>query len=96
MKKEFAEKLNQFLESECSDYDLSYTWEWVEDCSRCEVTINRNSYINREANVNFKFEEKGSEIMIELSEDNYMEIREYDYTVKYFWMLISPHLFPID
>ena len=31
---------------------------------------------------------------IELSEDSFYTTREFDETVKYFWMLVSPSLFP--
>ena len=88
MKKNFKKRLNEYLSSECDDYDLSYELEWNEDIAAYEAEITRlsNSVI-----VNFKF--MHGDLMIELTEDNYVRTREFDQTIKYFWMLICPKLF---
>ena len=91
MKKEFADRLNEYLKSELSDFGLDYSWEWIEDCQHCEVTIWRDIVPKRETTINFKYEH--DELFIELSEDSFYITREYDETVKYLWMLIGANLF---
>ena len=88
MTKKFVDRLTEFLNNECSDYDLEYTWEWCEDTQSCEVVVSRN---DEKAYVNFKYVENN--LQIELCEDSWYTIEEYEPTVKYFWMLISPKLF---
>ena len=93
MNSKFKERLEEYLNSECSDYDLSYNWEWVEDCQFCEVEVKRNGtpYVK---SLYFRYNEKENDLTIELSEDSYYVTREFDESVKYFWMLVSPALFP--
>ena len=90
MNKEFNKRLFEYLDAECFDYDLKYDWEWNEDIQCCEVTITRddNSIV-----LNFRYSENNKDLTIELSEDSWYETREYDSSVKYFWMLVSPELF---
>lgn len=89
MNKDFSEKLKEYLDSECDDYDLSYKWDWIEDCNFCEVIVTRLDYTSC---INFKYE--NNDLAIELSEDSYYKTRWWESSVKYFWMLISPDLFP--
>ena len=89
MNKQFSDRLTEYLDSEINDYGLSYSWEWVEDCNHCEVTIGRENNL-REIIINFRFD--GKDLLIELSEDSYYPTREYDKTVKYLWMLIGAKL----
>lgn len=91
MTKEFADRLNEYLESELSDFSLDYSWEWNEDNNSCEVKIWRGVNPPVETIINFKF--NGSDLEIELSEDSYYVTREYDSTVKYLWMLLGSRLF---
>jgi len=93
MNSKFAARLKEYLDSECSGYDLKYDWEWDEDCGHCEVTIS-NKHDTYSKELNFKYDDKKDDLLIELCEDSYYETREYDYTVKYFWILISPTMFP--
>ena len=90
MNSKFSKRLQEYLESECSDYDLSFTWEWDEDCQWCKVVITRYE-LNKE--LHFRYNDKKDELMIELSEDSYYITKEYDWSVKYFWMLICPAFF---
>jgi hypothetical protein len=55
-------------------------------------TINGKK-IQRVARLKF-IEATNDELEIELSEGSFYETREYDYSVKYFWMLVAPSLFP--
>jgi hypothetical protein len=85
----FEEALKEFLDSEVSDYDLSYSYS-IDFEDIASVTVKR---YDNEIDVNFRcHNERG--LQMELSEDSWYKIREYDWTVKYFWMLISPKLFP--
>ena len=94
MNNKFTERLTEYLDSECSDYDLTYSWEWNEDTLCCEVEIKRDDYTQHNKCLNFRYDELANDLKIELCEDSYYATREFDQTVKYFWMLISPSLFP--
>ena len=91
--KKFTKRLTEYLESECGDYDLKYDWEYDADSECCHITIGMR-YSQNIKELNFKYDEAKDDLSIELSEDSYYVTREFDYTVKYFWMLISPTLFP--
>jgi hypothetical protein len=93
MNSEFLNRLKEYLDSECDDYGLDYKWEWIEDCNWCEVTITRD-VPNVTKTINFKYNSNNDDLEIELSEDSFYATREFDYTVKYFWMLIAPAIFP--
>lgn len=91
MNEKFSNRLQEYLESECSDYNLTFSWEWDDSCECCNVTIKRDNYTKL---LRFKYDELKDDLAIEVCEDCYYTTREFDYTVKYFWMLISPTLFP--
>jgi hypothetical protein len=91
MNNKFTKRIEEYLISECDDYDLIYEYEWNEDTGCCEVEVKRNDYTKC---LNFKYDESCDDLTIELSEDSFYRTREFDHTVKYFWMLISPSLFP--
>lgn len=93
MNDKFALRLTEYLNSECSDFDLSYTWEWNDGMQYCEVDVKRECHENRNKTVCFKYNEKNDDLLIELSEDSFYVTREFDQTVKYFWMLVAPALF---
>lgn len=93
MNKKFTTRLTEYLDSECSDFGLEYDFKWCEDTACCEVEVKSNYGPNKKE-LNFRYDEKGDHLLIELSEDSFYETREYDESVKYFWMLISPSLFP--
>lgn len=93
MNKKFSERLTEYLDSECSDYSMSYTWEWNDDANYCEVLV-KSDYSNREKCLKFKYNEEKDVLLIELGEDSFYETQEFDFTVKYFWMVVSPALFP--
>ncbi len=94
MNNQNTKRLEEYLTSECDDYDLTYKWEWSEDTGCCEVEVKRDDYSQNTKNLNFRYNEKDEDLTIELSEDSFYITREFDQTVKYFWMLISPSLFP--
>ncbi|PIE50742.1 MAG: hypothetical protein CSA38_01890 [Flavobacteriales bacterium] len=96
MNKKFSERLEEYLSNECSDYDLTYKWEWNEHTECCEVEIKRDDYSQNIKHLNFRYDEVKDDLKIELSEDYFYTTREFDYTVKYFWMLVSPALFPVN
>jgi hypothetical protein len=88
--KKFANRLTEFLDSECSDYDLKYNWEWCKDTESCNVEISRDDKV---AYIDFRYKEITNELEIELCEDCWYIVEEFEPSVKYFWMLISPKLF---
>ena len=94
MTNKFTERLTEYLNSECNDYDLVYSWEWCEDTECCQVEIKKDDHTQYRKYLNFKYNKKTNDLSIELSEDSFYITREFDHTVKYFWMLISPSLFP--
>lgn len=91
MENNFANRLKEYLDFECSDYDLTYKWEWNEDIGCCEVEVKRDQNTKY---LNFRYDKNKDDLSIELSANNFYVTREFDHTVKYFWMLISPTLFP--
>ena len=91
MNKKFTDRLESFLSSECDDFGLSYFWEWDEDSECVNATITRDDRV--ETDVRFKYKEDKDDLLIELTEYSYYTTREFDHTVKYFWMKISPVLF---
>lgn len=94
MNENFEKRLKEYLDSECDDYDMGYFID-KDDTSEfwCQVQIFRNDSGNTKW-VNFKYDETKDVLLIELSEDSFYETKEYDYSVKYFWMLVAPALFP--
>jgi len=72
----------------------SYKWEWCEDIGCCEVEIIRDNRKEYTKHLSFKYNENKDDLSIELSEDSFETTREFDSTVKYFWMLIAPAVFP--
>ena len=91
MNQKFAQRIEEYLRSECSDFDLEYSWEWNEDTHKCEVRVIRNG---RSIDLNFRYNEKEDFLTIEISEYIFYRTEEFEPSVKYFWMLISPALFP--
>lgn len=91
MNDKFTKRLNEYLDSECDDYDMTYSWEWNDDAQLCEVDINRGKYSKR---LFFRYNKDKDDLLIELSEDSFYTTREFDSSVKYFWMLVAPTLFP--
>ena len=91
MNDKFAKRLNEYLDSECGDYGMSYTWEYNLDNEYVEATIKVDE---RTKEIVFTYDESNDMLSIELSEDCYYETKEYDWTVKYFWILVTPALFP--
>ena len=94
MNSKFTKRLEGYLTSECSDYDLAYKWEWNGDTGCCEVEVKRDDHTQHTKCLNFRYSEEKDDLSIELCEDSFCTTREFDHTVKYFWMLVAPALFP--
>jgi hypothetical protein len=45
MNNKFCDRLSEFLDHECENYGLSYSWEWNEDMQYCEVEIKGDDYV---------------------------------------------------
>lgn len=95
MNKKFVDRLTEYLNSECDDYDLKYDYRWEEDLDCCEVEITRE-YYQESKTLYFRYDYEKDNLSIELSEDCFYETKEFDWSVKYFWMLVSPALFPAN
>jgi hypothetical protein len=91
MNRDFENRLRQYLNAVCVDFGMSYVYEWNQDIECCQVEIKREGKIKY---LSFKHDEKFNDVMIELCEYSFHTTREFDYTVKYFWILVSPRLFP--
>lgn len=94
MNSDFTKRIEEYLTSECSDHNLTYKWEWNEDTGCCEVEVKRDDNSQHTKCLNFRYSKQDDDLRIELSEDSFYTTREFDQTVKYFWMLIAPTLFP--
>jgi len=93
MNHKFGHRISEYLESECGDYGLEFTWKYEPDLGCVVATITREN-TNLSCDVSFKYNEENDDLSIELCEDSYYVTREFDHTVKYLWMLIAPVLFP--
>ena len=95
MNNKFTSRLEEYLISECSECDILYEWEWCEDTECCVVKL-ENQYLEDLICINFRYNAENDYLLIELSEDCFYETREFDSTVKYFWMVVAPALFAIN
>lgn len=93
MNSNFSNRLEEYLSDECGDYGMSFRWKWDEDNEICETTISCK-YNENEKIINFRYDEGKDDLLIELHEDSWYVTREFDSSVKYFWMLVAPALFP--
>jgi hypothetical protein len=93
MNSKFQELLYEYLQMECSDYEIFYTWEWNNDLEQCEVNILSNGSNEIQTTVNFRQNDKGN-LEIETGEDVWKETFWFDTSVKYFWIKVAPAIFP--
>lgn len=92
MNKKAVDRLTEFLDTECDDYGLSYDYKWEDGYECFEVDIDRDigEYVSH---VRMKYNEDNDVLSIEMGEDCWYETKEYDSSVKYFWMVVSPAVF---
>lgn len=95
MNDKFVNRLEEYLASECSEYSIQWSWEWNEDTECCEVCISDELREDLNTVLNFRYDKVEDDLSIELSEDSFYTTREFDWTVKYFWMQVAPALFPV-
>ena len=81
--------LKDYLDHECDDYGMQYTWEWDDGGEYFDVTVSLE-YTDRKASVYFRY--KANKLSIELGEDCWYQTEWWENTVKYFWMIVSPKL----
>ena len=93
MNDKFKKRLTEFLESEATDYSMCYSFEWNDDYNCADVLIENELDETKFKRVNFKYNEIEDDLEIELCEDSYYTVREFDETVKFFWMLVAPAIF---
>ena len=92
MNNKFVKRLTGFLEMECEYYGVEYSYEWCSDCKWCNVTLNRfGDFIT----IPFRYDEEKDDLSLDMYEDNWKTVREFDWTVKYFWMVVSPVFFSV-
>lgn len=84
----FRKELQEFLDSEATDYFMFYT-DIKYHRLEASVTIFRN---DRSIDLEFRYSE--NDLQLYMSEDHWETVEYYSYTVKYFWMLVAPVLFP--
>lgn len=92
MNKKFIERLTEFLESEATDYGLEYNYEYDSDCEWCDVQIKLEHRPEKKCTVQIRYNEEKDDLSFEMYEDNWETIREFDHTVKYFWMYVAPKI----
>lgn len=92
MIKKAVERLVEYLDSECYEYGLMFDYTWVDDCDWFEVEI-KSDFNGEISCLNFRYIEDRDVLEIELSDDCWYETKEYDSSVKYFWMKVSPDVF---
>jgi hypothetical protein len=92
MNYKFIDRLIEFLDHECEDYGLSYSWEWNKDTQCCDVEIKRDDHLFCVA---FWYNEDEDALEIELTEGDWYITNEYDSSVRYFWIMVAPALFPL-
>ncbi len=92
MNKKFTERLVGFLDSEATDYGLQYDYKWDNDCEHCTVNISLEHDPEKSCEVYFKYREDKDDLLMELHEDGWETVREFDWTVKFFWMFVSPKI----
>ena len=98
MNDKFAKKIEKFLLSECSDYDLEYKWEFSPDENGVNVTIFRNKDCHNpfEEIFFFQYDEENEELKIEMYEDSFETVTNFDWRVKFLWMKLAPYAFPAN
>jgi len=94
MNKKFARKLEEYLATECYDYDLEYDYEWNEEMKCCVVTITQKRHPEVCRRLRFKYDEEEDILSIDMGESYYRETKISGPSVKYFWILVAPSLFP--
>jgi hypothetical protein len=90
MNNKFCDRLSEFLDHECEDYGLSYSWEWNEDMQYCETIIKGYGHATCIA---FQYNEDEDALEVKRTEDDWCITREYDSSVKYFWIAVARTLF---
>jgi hypothetical protein len=95
MNDKFVKRLEEYLKSECSEDSIRWSYEWNEDTECCEVCIRDERIEALNTVLNFRYNKVENDLMVELSEDCFYTTRESNWTVKYFWMLVAPALFPV-
>lgn len=99
----FAQKLEAFLSSECDDYGIisETTFDDI-SLNTAHVALKRNG---NSVDLKFRYipnrhtplhDEVHDDIALCMYEDCYEIVREYDWTVRYFWMKVAPYLFPVN
>lgn len=86
-KLKFKERLEEFLNSELSDYSLKYLLEFDENYENCEVIISDG---NEEFSIDFQYDINKDNLLVCMYEDIFEVTREFDWTVKYFWQILAP------
>lgn len=98
MHEEFKEDLVEFLESEATDYGMSYKIledSYEDDFPRVDVQI----FLDGEFKTTEEFawtedccSQYNPRLCIDMGEDHWEHVCECEYYVKYFWMKVAPEL----
>jgi len=96
MEKEFRLRLGEFLNTECSEYGLKWEYRFDEDYELLKVTIYREDFYPKfEKIMYFDYDEQKKHLRLAMDKDLevFETVKEYDWSVKYFWMLLAPSCF---
>ncbi len=89
MNKKFKKRLTDFLDSEVKDYEIKYKIESEEEYG-CAIELEKYNNI---CYLSFQYIPEKDELELEMNDSNFEVVREFDWTVKYFWMLVAPSIF---
>lgn len=95
MKKQI-EALNEFLQEELSDWsDMAFDYE-VHDKHNgivyFEVTI---KHMDEQATFNCRVNDEDFNVEIEMGEGNYYTVCSFDHSIRNFWIIVAPQIFPV-
>ncbi len=97
----FVEELTRFMDSETDGYSLGYHISEIDDDGGIEVVTWRHGDTEKEVKEDSKnstywrWDPINKSLMIEVGEDTdvWEVVCYYDWTVKYFWMMVAGYLF---
>ena len=90
------EKIKELIEGELEDYSYFKIGElkWNDEFGNFDENNEDEHYIieiekgEKTKTLRFNYNRKSDKIEIEISEDNYEEICDFQHTIKYFWMAL--------
>jgi nitrous oxide reductase accessory protein NosL len=94
MKKQI-ETLTEFLDYALSDWSMDYDYTIVDSDESYYVFDVEITYMGNCANANFKVLRDSTTMMVEMGGNNWKVVDHHSPDVRWFWMKVSPYLFPV-